>query len=474
MIEFQALIRLRLRQWRHRLEFLLRLFGYKPNDRSLKEFFYNLYLLAFFTVWFLFGTWGAIMHYAAQIGGSLSPVLWEQVLSGLPWVFFAVLVGLSVHYAQRTPFVLSFPDMAFIAGSPAPRSIITLVEFGQMALQFMMIMLPVVAVTAVILAQPLAATIGYWAAVRAVVAAIPLTFLMLGIAWLWGIARLSNPTWRQWPGFGWLPLLLILASAWPKLALWPGQLWVNVLLGSWTLGEMTILVLLVGALLGLLAWVGNWANLIAVADESIAYTRVQAVGKRPFLSFPTSFGAKTLLARSGLVMLRQGSAPFALAVWGAIFTGAAQYILSNAAPPELWIYWLIALLLFPPRQLVMIVQADLREPFLRQFLPLSLGQLLVVDTAVPFAFLLLGALGVWLAQPVLSPVFIILVGTLLILCQSVAFLPVTRWRVHIPYQASSLVAIGGTLVAGVLLGAWAAGVVAGTAVFILGTAILRS
>lgn len=491
MIELRALIRLRLQQWRHRLELLLRLFGYNPHDRSLKEFFYNLYLLAFFLVWFVFGAWGAILHQTAQIGSSLSPALWEPLLVGLPWAFFAIIVGLSLRYARRTPLVLAFPDMAHIAGSPVSRSIITLVQFGQMALQSMVLVLPAAAVTAVLLAQPLAATIGYWAAARAVIATIPLTLLVLGIAWLWGIGRLSNPTWSQWQGYGWLPLLLILAAIWPKLALWPGQLWVNALLGSWTLGQMAILVLLIGMLLLLLAWVGNRANLITVADESTLYARMQAlgafarlsptlssdlrsiqqqkrgVGKRPFLSLPTSPGTITLLTRSGLILFRQGRAPFALAAWGAIFTAAAQYILASATPPEFWLFWLFGLLLFPPQQVAIIFQADLHEPFLRQFLPLSLGRLLVMDTAVPFTFLLLGALGVWLAQPVLSPVLIIFAGTILTLCQSINFVPVTRWRVRIPYQASSLVTIGGTVAAGLFMGGWAAYVVAGTAVFVL-------
>lgn len=498
MVELKVLIRLRLQQWRHRLVLLLRLFGYNPQDRSLKEFFYNLYLLAFFLVWFVFGAWGAILHYAAQFGDTLTPVLWEQLIAALPWAIFAVLVGLSLLYARRTPLTLSFPDMAYIAGSPVSRRTVTLVQFGQMALQAMLLVLPVVAITAVILAQPLAATIGYWAAARAVVAAVPLTLLALELAWLWGITRLAHPAWTQWRGYRWLPLLLIAFAAWPKLALWPGQVWLNALLGTWTWGETAVLILIVGLLLVALAWVGDRVNLIAVADESNAYARQQAlgafawlspnlasdirairqqkrvVGKRPFLTLPTFPGSTTLLARSGLMLLRQGDAIFALMLRGALFTGAAQYIFSSGAPPEFWLFWLVGLLLFPPRQLAMLFQADWREPFLRQFLPLSWGHLLVMDTAVPFLCLLSGALLVWLIQPILSPILIILVSILLTLCHSITFLPLTRWRVHIPYQASSLVTVGGTLAAGVFVGGWAAGAVAGTAVLLLSLAIKYS
>lgn len=498
MIELKVLIRLRLQQWRHRLVLLLRLFGYNPQDRSLKEFFYNLYLLAFFLVWFVFGAWGAILHYAAQFGDTLTPVLWEQLIAALPWAIFAVLVGLSLLYARRTPLTLSFPDMAYIAGSPVSRRTVTLVQFGQMALQAMLLVLPVVAITAVILAQPLAATIGYWAAARAVVAAVPLTLLALELAWLWGITRLAHPAWTQWRGYGWLPLLLLVIAAWPKLALWPGQVWLNALLGTWTWGETAVLILIVGLLLVALAWLGQRINLIAVADESNAYARQQAlgafawlsptlasdiraiqqqkrvVGQRPFLTLPPSSGVTTLLARSGLMLLRQGDAIFALMLRGALFTGAAQYILASGAPPEFWLFWLVGLLLFPPRQLAMLFQADWREPFLRQFLPLSWGQLLVVDTAVPFLCLLSGALLVWLIQPILSPILIILVSILLTLCHSITFLPLTRWRVHIPYQASSLVTVGGTLAAGMFVGGWAAGAVAATAVLLLSLAIKYS
>jgi hypothetical protein len=499
MIELRSLLRLRLRQWQHRLTHLLRLFGYNPNDRSLKEFLYNLYLLVFFIFWIVIGTWGAIVSEAVHIGASLSPLWWERLLSGIPWALFLAVVGLSLRYARRTPLALTFPDIAYVAGSPMPRSIITLVQFGQSALQAMLIVLPVVAVTAVALAQPAAETAGSWASVRAVVAAIPLLLLTLGIAWLWGIKRLSNPVWGQWPGYVWTPLtLLILLSAWPEIALWPGKMWVNALLGSWTLGGMALLVLLVGAMLAVLVWVGNQANLIVAADESSTYARVQAlgafarlspelapelralqqqkrmVGKRPFLQLPSTSGKATLLVKSGLALLRQGSAPLTLALWGAIFTGGAQLILANAAPPEFWIYWLFGLLLFPPRKLATSFQADLREPFLRQLLPLANWQLLVVDTAVPFACLLIGALGIWLMQPILPPALIILVSILLVLCQGVSSLRITPWRIRVPHTATALITVGGVVAAGVLGSGLAAIITAITAVFLLSAAVVYS
>ncbi len=499
MIELRSLLRLRLRQWQHRLTHLLRLFGYNPNDRSLKEFLYNLYLLVFFIFWIIIGTWGAIVNEAVNIGASLSPLLWERLLSGLPWALFLVIIGLSLRYVRRTPLTLTFPDIAYVAGSPMPRSIITLVQFGQSALQVMLIGLPMVAVTAVALAQPAAATAGSWASVRAVVAAIPLILLALGIAWLWGIERLSNPAWVQWPGTIWQPLtLLILLFAWPEIALWPGKMWVSALLGSWTLGGMALLVLLVGAVLAVLVWSGNQANLIVAADESSTYARVQAlgafarlspelapelralqqqkrlVGKRPFLQLPITSGPLTLLVRTGLALLRQGSAPFTLALWGAAFTGGAQLILSSAAPPEFWIYWLFGLLLFPPRKLAASFQADLREPFLRQFLPLAHWQLLIVDTAVPLICLLIGALGVWLMQPILPLALIILVSILLVLCQGVSSLRITPWRIHIPHAVAALVTVGGVVAAGVLGNGLAAIMTAITAVFILSTAVVLS
>ncbi|MCB9422527.1 MAG: hypothetical protein H6667_22185 [Ardenticatenaceae bacterium] len=499
MIELRTLIRLRLRQWQHRLTHLLRLFGYNPNDRSLKEFFYNLYLLFFFIFWVVIGSWGAVVYQAVQIGKSLSPLLWERILSGLPWAVFLTVVGLSLRFARQTPLALSFPDIAYIAGSPMPRRTITHVQFWQKNLQAMLIVLPVAAVTAVALAQPAAATAGSWASVRAVIVAILLTLLTSGTAWLWGIKRLSHSAWVQWPGYVWTPLALLIGGiAAPKIALWPGKLWINALLGSWTLGEMLLLVLLVGVVLAVLVWIGDQANLIVAADESRSYARVQAlgafarlspelapelravqqqkrmVGKRPFLQLPTTSGSFTLLVRSGLTLLRQGSAPFALALWGAIFTGSAQLILSSNAPPEFWIYWMFGLLLFPPRWLASSFQADLREPFLRQFLPLAHWQLLVLDTAVPFACLLIGALAVWLMQPILSPLLIILVSILLVLCLGVSSLRVTPWRIQIPYPATAFVTIGGIVAVGIFGSGLAAIMTAITAVFLLSAAIIFS
>ncbi len=475
MNELRILTGLRLRQWRANLIPLLRLFGYRPEDRSLKEFFYNLYLLAFFVVWFIFGTWGAIIQQAAQLGAALSAPLREQIVNLLPWLFFLGLIGLSFKYARRSPLLLSFPDTAYLAGSPVPRRTLVLVQWAQEVVRALLIMLPLAIVTAVILAQTLPLPAQFWATMRATLATVPVLLLVLIIAWLWGVVRLSVPGLVHWRGYKWLPLLLAAALLLtPTLVLWPGRFWLDALSGSWSLGQIGPFVLGIGLLLLGLVGISGQLNLIDVSDESVVFAQMQAlgafsrlspdlavarqnikrqtvmVGKRPFLHLPTSTGTRTLLLRSGLVTLREGSGLFALMGWGAIFSGAAQWIALSHAPIEFWIYWLLAVLLLPPRQLVTIFQADLREPFLRQLLPLSNWQLLVVDTAVPFTALLIGALGAWLIQPVTSPILVILVSLLLVLCLGAPLFSLTRRQIHIPYPVWVLLTIAPVIAAALL------------------------
>ncbi len=498
MNPLRLLIWLRLRQWQYRLIHLLRLFGYNPDDRSLKEFFYTLYLIAFFSLYFVPGTWGAIVYAAAQLGAALSLPLWEQAQSGIPWLWLLAATGLSLRQARQTPIALSFPDMAYVAGSPAPRGIVTAVEFGQAVLRAGLVVMPLSALAAVTLAQPVSATAGLGAAIRAVMATVPLLTIAVAIAWIWGLFRIASSEWGHWPGYGWSPLLLLLAGlAMPQAALWPGRVWLDALLGAWTAGQMALLGAAVIALLAALVWLGNRANLIDAADESAAYAQVQALGafarlspalretirsvqrqesltgKRPSLHLPASSGMATLLFRSGLSLLRQGTAPFSLALWGAFFTSTAQIILSSGAPPEFWGYWLAGVLLLPPRQLTATFRADLREPFLRQFLPLPLWELLVADTAVPLACLLAGGLGVWLINPVISPTLIVLTAILVLLSRGMSLLHITAWRVRIPYVAAAFVTVGAVITTGLFWNSGVAAAAAMTAVAFLSAIILN-
>jgi len=497
MRELRLLATLRLRQWRASLVPILRLFGYNPNDRSIKEFLYNLYLIAFFVVWVIFGTWGAVLYQATQLGQALTLPVWEQLLNALPWLLFLILLGVMLRYARRTPILLSFPDIAYVAGSPAPRRALALVQFGQEALQTLLIVLPLTAVVAVVLAQSLPPEIRPFASARTAVITIPLLLFMLSLAWLWGVVRLSAPGVVDWRGYRWLPLLLLfLPFVWPAAVLWPGRVWLAALTGDWTGGQVGLLSLLIGLLLAVLLVISGRINLIDVADESITFAQIQALGayarlmpglasarqaikrqapvagNRPFLHLPAATGSQILVWRSALALLREGADWLILVGWGAAFTLAAQLILSSGAPPEFWLYWLLGVLLFPPRKLVATLRADLEEPFLRQFLPLPNWRLLLADTAVPWLLLLAGALAVWLFQPNISPLLIVLVSVLLVLCQGVALLKV--WRRQVPYIVLALLTLGPMVALGVWRSGAAALVTAILAIGLLGTAVVYS
>jgi len=496
MSELRLLTTLRLRQWRDNIVPILRLFGHQPGDRSIKEFLYNLYLIAFFMVWFVFGTWGAILNQAAQLGMGLSHSLWQILLNGTPWLLFLLLIGVSLRYARRTPLLLSFPDIAYVAGSPAPRRALTIVQFGQAVAQTSLIILPLTAIIAVILAQSLPSDVRFFASVRAVTITIPLILLFLGIAWLWGIVRLSVLGLVDWRGYRWLPLLLLaLPLLWPVAALVPGNFWVAALTGTWTAVSVAFLGITISLILGIMFAISSRINLIDVADESITFAQIQAlgayaqlipslalarssikkqrtaVGKRPFLHLPSTKGTSILTFRAGLVLLREGSDMLLLLAWGAGFTAAALWIFASGVGAEFWIYWLLGVLLFPPRKLVSTFRADLAEPFLRQFLPHPNWRLLAVDSVIPWGLLLVGALVVWLLQPIFSPLLIVLISLLLVLCQGLALLRVAGRQ--IPYFAWAAVSLGSV----VALGIWQPAAVTATAaliVFLLITAVFYS
>ncbi|MCZ7671298.1 MAG: hypothetical protein M5U34_31270 [Chloroflexi bacterium] len=217
----------------------------------------------------------------------------------------------------------------------------TIVQFGQEVAQTSLVVLPLTAVIAVIFAQSLPSEVQSFASVRAVVITIPLLLLVLGIAWLWGIIRLAVPGLVDWRGYRWLPLLLLaLPLLWPAAASAPGNLWLAALTGSWTPVQSGFLWLTISLILFTLFAMSSRINLIDVADESIAFAQIQALGayarftpslaiarrsikqqtavagKRPFLHLPATKGTPILVYRSGLVLLREGSNLLILLAWG--------------------------------------------------------------------------------------------------------------------------------------------------------------
>jgi hypothetical protein len=316
--------------------------------------------------------------------------------------------------------LLSFPDIAFVAASPVSRAAFVLVNFIQSCAQHLIVALPLFALIVVVLAQPLGEAVARTAALRAAVVAAPLIVLLLALAWLAGLARLERRE-RRGSSVWWVVALLLAPLAWLLAPLqWPG----DVITASITTGEVpapavVILAALAALATFVLARAGSRVNLIAAAEESRTYARLNALGIMAFLApdvsmrirrqealakrqaayrLPNASGARTLVARSLLLSLRRPMALLRLALWGVGTAFAAAWLAFGQPPLALWFFWVTFLALAPPKMLVESFEADMADPYLRQFLPMSNGLLAVAGGIAPLAVATLGVWAGWLVS----------------------------------------------------------------------------
>ncbi len=411
MRDFRLLGWLRWRQWRSSALYWLRTLGYDPQRQNLIDRMYALYLIVFGLIW-VFGVGIAAVHQASEIGHALPLTLTQWVLAALPWLFVAGAIYLFVRALRASPVLLSFPDMAFVAASPLSRTAVVLVNFVQSCIQHWIVVLPLFALLIVVVAQPLGQPLARTAALRGTAIVAPFVPLLLALAWTAGLVRLRE---RERPGSGawWLAPFLLAPLAVLLLPLrWPGMASSNAIQGGPILVPVVVLSVLALAAVVLLAKVAANTNLIAAAEESRTYARLNALGLMAFLAPDVSIrirrqeslarrqarfrlanarGRGTLVARSALFSLRRPMALLQLFLWGAGLAISTAWLLLSQPPLLLWFFWVTFLVLVPPKMLVESYEADVADPFLRQLLPMGNGPLALVGGIVPAFVLWLGA-----------------------------------------------------------------------------------
>lgn len=471
--DFRVLFGLRWRQFKDSAVYWMRVLGYQRGGRTLMQAGYVLYLLGIAALWFIM-MWGWAYDQASRVGTALEFTTRGDLLRLIP---IGVLIGqvwVMVGALRSTPLKLSFPDMAYVAGSPIARSIPVLLGFLR-GMVTQVILYGALSALIAALMIPNAEQAGQ-ASLRALGAAIPIVVLTWALAWVLGISRLAFPRLSQWRLLWVVPLLiLVIGYVYPPLVLWPGQAFVLAVYGLAPVWLFPALSLVAAALVILFVWLGNRINMIHAADESAIYARIQALGlmawrdprlqarirlqgsgssRRYWLHLPKGTGFNTLVWRGILSYARHPFMLFTSFAWGAAVTYVAVLIVSNNLPFQVWIGWLLVVGFAPPVGLLHVFSADLEEPFLRQFMPIDGLQLLLADVILPFIALVAGGTAAWLWAMQGQPPDVIGVGllwipvlaVLLTLCGAVAL---TNERVLQTRLMTTAISFGIIMVVGV-------------------------
>lgn len=488
LTDLRILFGLRWRQFRSGAVFWLRLLGYDAQASSWMQRIYVLYLLGIGSIW-VFAMWAWGHDLALSIGQSLAPQTLAQMLEAIPQGVLLLQTWAMMASLRSTPLKLSYPDMAWIVGSPLARSVPVLPGFIRQVLTRCILFGAIWALLTVLLRSPVApATTPDSLRVALLVAL--LVVLTWSLAWLLGILRLVYPQVSRWRWLWLTPLLLLpLAQLAPDQLLWPGRLLV---LGIYDLAPpaaLALIALLAAGMVVAFVLLGARINMIQAADESAVYARLAALGllawrmpdlqlrirlqqaragQRPRLRIPSVYGKRAMVVRSAIAGLRHPSLMLVNALWGAGMTWAAGLILVNQLPVPLWIGWLLIAGIAPPIGLLYTFRRDVQEPFLRQFLPLDGFQIFIADVLLPLAFLLVGALLAWFrflqdVPPELFFEFLItgvmtipLLGLLLALCGAAAMTATREFQTRLLGTGASF---GIAIVASILLGTPLAGLV---------------
>lgn len=467
---------LRWRQFRDDAVYWLRVLGYQPNDKTLSQQFYVIYLAIFGLIWA-----AAMFAYFGEMAGRLAeaatPAALPDVFRVLAWGVLIAQVYVVVTAMRTTPLKLTFADIAYLAASPVNRAAPALLNLLRLLGVRMAVLIVPLLLFAIFVTRTLRDPLTVADGGRIVLFAGSLIAITWGLAWAVGLPRLIDPHIRRLRGLWLLPVLAIpLAIVIPDVLLLPGRALELAILDQLPLiGYIVALVLAVGVVAAAVR-LGAFVNMTQAADESVMFARIQALGtlawtqpqvqarirlqsmgggRRAFLRLPTGRGFNALIGRAALSYIRHPGALIAAAVWGFAVTLAAMLIVSGSLPFQVWIGWILFVGLIPPGGLLRVFRSDVEEPFLRQFLIVDGLQLLLADALLPFTALLVGS-GIALAFSPLPETALVYAVTAVPLAAALITLlgawSLTQRRVLQSRLFGSLFAFGAAAGAGMALG----------------------
>lgn len=416
MDDVKSLFWLRWQQFKDTAVYWLRVLGYRPQDASLSQNLYVLYLGLIGLFW-VYTVGAFILDAASGVGNLIAPATAAELLVGFTWVTLILLVYVMVTALRSTPLKLSFADMSYIAGSPMTRAAPVIVGFlRQVAIRLFLLTIPVV-ILGVVVARALLPNDFGAASFRLAAAVIPLIVLIWAAGWVVGLSRLVSPRLGRLRLFWMLPLLLLIVAYFlPDAGLWLGRIPVLVMFDQSPLWALPLLIVLAAAGVAATFWLGARINMIQAVDESILFARINALGllawrmidvqarvrmqsrqasRKPLLSLPRVQGTSTFVTRAALSYIRHPFMLLACFGWGVAMTAFAVEIIVQQLPAQIWILWVIVAGIAPPFGLLHVFRSDEQEPFLRQFLPVDGLQLLLADIFIPLIALIAGGLVAW-------------------------------------------------------------------------------
>jgi hypothetical protein len=475
MQDIRSLFWLRWQQFKDTAVYWLRVLGYRPQDASLSQNLYVLYLVLIGVFW-VYTVGSFILDAAAGVGKLIAPSTAGELLVGFTWITLVLQVYVMVNALQSTPLKLSFADMAYIAGAPITRAAPVIVGFlRQVAIRLFLLTIPVV-ILGVIVSRALLPNDFGAASFRLVAAVLPLIILTWAVGWVVGLSRLVSPRLSRLRFFWLLPLLLLpIAYFLPDVGLWLGRIPVLVMFDQSPIWALPLLILLAVAGVALTFWLGARINMIQAVDESILFARINALGllawrmidvqarvrmqsrqatRKPLLSLPRAQGTSTFVSRAALSYIRHPFMLLACFGWGVAMTAFAVEIIVQQLPAQIWILWVILAGIAPPFGLLHVFRSDAQEPFLRQFLPVDGLQLLLADMLFPLITLIAGGLVAWFGfgfEPEILTLGFVFIPVLALMVALAGALAVTNVKVLQTRLLATGLSFGAVILAGTQL-----------------------